>query len=193
MPTHSVVGFLDCTIHLTCQPSVSETLLYTGYKKCHGMKFQAIVVPDGMITHLAGPYRAPQNNAGVLVESCLLELMREHAIQPGSAEGDPLERRHFQLYSDSAYAVNAILVSPHTWVGALTVAEHAWNTGMGEVCISIEHVFGIVLQDCVMCHAGVPGSGVQVGSGRAWGSYGRGFSEQVAVLTCLLHPGFQSR
>ena len=111
------------------------------------MKFQAVVVPDGMIAHLAGPYRAPQNDAGVLAESHLLELMREHAIQPGSAEGDPPERRHFQLYGDSAYAVSAILVSPHAQVGALTAAEHAWNTGMGEVRISIEHAFGIVLRE----------------------------------------------
>ena len=79
-PTRSVVGFLDCTIRTTCRPSVSETLMYTGYKKCHGMKFQGITVPNGMIAHLAGPYRAPQNGAGVLADSRLLELMREHTI-----------------------------------------------------------------------------------------------------------------
>ena len=106
---------------------------------------QYITVPNGMIAHLAGPYRAPQNDTGVLADSHLLELMREHAIQPGSAEGDPPERQHFQLYGDSAYGVSAVLVSPHARVGALTVAEHAWNTGIGEVCISIEHAFGIVL------------------------------------------------
>ena len=111
------------------------------------MKFQAVAVPDGMITHLAGLYCTPQNNAGVLVESRLLEIMHEHAIQPGSAEGDPLERCHFQLYGDSAYAVSAILMSPHVWVEALTAVEHAWNTGMGEVRISVEHAFGIVLWD----------------------------------------------
>ena len=73
--------------------------------------------------------------------------MRKHAIQPGLVEGDPPERHHFQLYGDSAYAVSAVLVSPHARVGALTVAEHAWNTRMGEVCISVEHAFGIILWD----------------------------------------------
>ena len=97
-PTCSIMGFLNCTICLMCQLSMSETLLYTGYKKCHGKKFQAVVVPDRMIAHLAGPYHAPQNDARVLVESRLLTLMHEHAIQPGSVEGDPLERCHFQLY-----------------------------------------------------------------------------------------------
>ena len=42
VPTRSVVGFLNCTICVTCRLSVSETLMYTGYKKCHGMKFQGV-------------------------------------------------------------------------------------------------------------------------------------------------------
>ena len=95
------------------------------------MKFQAVAVPNRMIAHLDGPYRTPQNNAGVLSQSGLLELMREHAIQPGSVEGDPPERRYFQLYGDSTYGVSPVLVSPHARVGQLTDAERAWNTGMG--------------------------------------------------------------
>ena len=67
---------------------MSKTLMYTGYKKCHGMKFQGVVVPNGMIAHLAGLYCAPQNDARVLAESRLLKLMHEHMIQPGLVEGD---------------------------------------------------------------------------------------------------------
>ena len=59
---------------------------------------------------------------------------------------------HFQLYGDSAYTVSAILMSPHAWVGVLTAAEHAWNTEMGEVHISVKHAFGIVLQDWPFLH-----------------------------------------
>ena len=113
--------------------------------RVHGMKFQAVTVPDGMIAHLPGPYHAPQNDTRVLAESHLFELMREHTIQPGSVEGDPPEHRHFQLYCNSAYAVSAVLVSPHTLVGVLIAVEHAWNTG--EVWISIEHALGIALWD----------------------------------------------
>ena len=47
--------------------------------------------------------------------------------------------------------------------------------------------------DPVTHHAGVPGSGVQVGLGWARGSYRRGFSKRVAALTRLLHLGFQSQ
>jgi len=40
-----------------------------------------------------------------------------------------------------------MLVSPHAQVGEPTAAECAWNTNMGGVRISVEHVFGIVLQE----------------------------------------------
>src|SRR6266481_8648488 len=58
-PTRMVVGLLNCTIRKTCRPSFFKTLAYMGYKKFHGMKFQAIAVPNGMITHLDGPYHTP--------------------------------------------------------------------------------------------------------------------------------------
>ena len=31
--------------------------------------------------------------------------------------------------------------------------EQAWNTGMGEACISVEHAFGIVLWDWPFLHS----------------------------------------
>src|SRR6266481_3955382 len=83
-PTRMVVSFLNCTIRKTCCPSFFESLVYTGYKKFHGMNFQAVAVPKGMISHLDGLYHAPQNDGGVLSESRLLNLMCAHAIQPGS-------------------------------------------------------------------------------------------------------------
>ena len=88
-PTRTVVGFLNCTICPAFHLTISESLVYMGYKKCHGMKFQAVTVLNRMIVHLDGLYCAPQNNASVLMQSGLLKLMREHAIQPGSVEGDP--------------------------------------------------------------------------------------------------------
>jgi len=116
------------------------------------MKFQAIAVPNGIIAHLDSPYHTPQNDGGVLAESRLLKLMGEHVIQPGLAEGDPLERQYFQLYGDSVYGVSAVLMSPHAQVGQLTAVEHTWNTAMGGVCISVEHAFGIVLQEWTFLH-----------------------------------------
>ncbi|KAF8573138.1 hypothetical protein K439DRAFT_1399888, partial [Ramaria rubella] len=146
-PSHSLFGFIDCTIRQTCRPGTYQELAYTGYKEFHRMKFQGVVAPNGLMVHLAGPYCAPQNDCGVLHMSELLENLRMHAIQPGSREEDPLERRVFQVYGDLAYGVSPVMLSPYSRVGELMVEEQEWNRAMGGVRISVEHGFGLVLQD----------------------------------------------
>ncbi|KAF8587963.1 hypothetical protein K439DRAFT_1658793 [Ramaria rubella] len=128
-PSRSVFGYLNCTIRQTCRPLYHQCLVYTGYKKYHGMKFQAVALPNGLIGHLSGPFCAPQNNAGVL------------------AERDPPGWRFFQVYGDLAYSISPHIVSPFARVGILTLQETAWNMAMGGVRISVKHVFGLVLQD----------------------------------------------
>lgn len=141
-PCDTVFGFIDCTIRSTCRPIRSQELVYTGYKKRHGMKFQAVTIPNGLIAHLSGPYRAPQNDSGVLNESKLLDTLRQHAIQPGSYPGDPAHLRYFQVYGDSAYGLGPSVLSPFSEGREhLTAEQQAWNTAMGGVRISVEHAF----------------------------------------------------
>ncbi|KAF8583052.1 hypothetical protein K439DRAFT_1647367 [Ramaria rubella] len=64
-PTTMVFRFIDCTICQTCRPGRFQELVYTGYKKCHGMKFQGVVTPNGLMAHLCGPFHTPQNDVGV--------------------------------------------------------------------------------------------------------------------------------
>ncbi|KAF8591818.1 hypothetical protein K439DRAFT_1610921 [Ramaria rubella] len=111
------------------------------------MKFQAVALPNSLISHLFGPFHAPQNDAGVLAESEPLTNMALHTIQPGLCAGDPPGQWFFQVYGNSAYSVSPHIISPFTRVGVLTPQEMAWNTAMGGVWISVEHVFGLVLQD----------------------------------------------
>ena len=151
-PTRSIFGFLDCTIQQTCCPGDSEELVYTGYKKFHGMKFQGVVVPNGLLAHLEGPFRTLQNDSGVLKESNLLSNIEEYAIQLGSEPSDPPQDRWFQLYGDSAYSVSPFIVSPYHGRDTLTPEQCEWNKAMGRVRISVEHGFGLVLQDWPFLH-----------------------------------------
>jgi hypothetical protein len=146
-PTSSIALFIDCTIRQTCCLGKFQQLAYTGYKKFHGMKFQGLVAPNGLIVHLDGPYRTPQNDCGVLQLSELLGKLEAYGIQPGSREGDLVEYHFFQVYGDSAYGVSPLMVSPYLGVSELTADQKAWNKVMGGVHISVEHGFGLVLQD----------------------------------------------
>ncbi|KAI0742229.1 hypothetical protein C8Q80DRAFT_1065340, partial [Daedaleopsis nitida] len=42
-PLDCIWALLDCTIKATCRPKLWQRLMYTGHKKCHGQKFQALV------------------------------------------------------------------------------------------------------------------------------------------------------
>ena len=58
------------------------------------MKFQSVVVPDGLITNLSGPYKEERHDSTMLHQSGLLPLLEQHAIHIGT----PL-----CLYGDPAY------------------------------------------------------------------------------------------
>ena len=42
-------GFIDGTLRKTCLPCNFQKQAYSGHKRCHGLKFQTFVTPDGMI------------------------------------------------------------------------------------------------------------------------------------------------
>ena len=57
-PLDDCFAFDDGTVHLTCicRPgTVNQRLLYNGHKRVHGIKFQSVVTPNGMIANMYGP------------------------------------------------------------------------------------------------------------------------------------------
>ena len=54
-PENRIFGFIDGTHRSICRPStLDQKIFYSGYKKTHTIKFQAIMTSDGLIVHLAG-------------------------------------------------------------------------------------------------------------------------------------------
>ena len=52
---NKIYGFIDGTHRAICRPiMMDQKFFYSGYKKVHSVKFQAIMAPDGLIIHLAG-------------------------------------------------------------------------------------------------------------------------------------------
>ena len=48
-------GFVDGTVRPICRPKHNQRIVYNGHKRVHSLKFQSVVVPNGMIAHLYGP------------------------------------------------------------------------------------------------------------------------------------------
>ena len=53
-PLHNCFSFRDGTLQLICQPDLYERIVYNGHKRVHGLKYQYVAVPNGMIANMYG-------------------------------------------------------------------------------------------------------------------------------------------
>lgn len=59
-PLDNCFGFVDGTVRPVCRPgTLNQRLLYNGHKRVHGIKFQSVVTPNGMIANMYGPVGNP--------------------------------------------------------------------------------------------------------------------------------------
>ena len=53
-PISNCFAFVEGTVRPICRPgTVNQRLLYNGHKRVHGIKFQSVVTPDGMIANMS--------------------------------------------------------------------------------------------------------------------------------------------
>lgn len=78
-------------------PSRWQWQAYNGHKKYHALKFQAIMLPNGMFGHLYGPVEGRRNDAFLLSESGLLASCKEYAVCDNTDEHTPIEDRFLEI------------------------------------------------------------------------------------------------
>jgi hypothetical protein len=149
----SVWGFIDCTIRQICRPSRFQREAYSGHKKYHALKFQAIMLPNGMFGHLHGPFGARRNDNFLLEDSGLLCDCAEHAFRDDVPANAPYESRCLQVFGDPAYGTGRHLLSPFAGV-ELTSDQRQWNASMSSVRQNVEHGFGLVTNQWPFLNAG---------------------------------------
>lgn len=126
-------GFVDGTHIEICRPQQNQELFYSGYKKIHSVKYQSITTPDGMITHLSGPYRGQQHDASILTDSKIRDYLFQHARD--------IHGNLMNIYGDEGYASNGQVRSPYRR-RLLTDEEMAFNASMKRPRLSVEWGFG---------------------------------------------------
>ena len=65
-------GFIDGTVRAICRPSLNQRDVYNGHKRCHALKFQAFMAPNGIVANLQGPYEGRRHDSFLLHESDIL-------------------------------------------------------------------------------------------------------------------------
>jgi hypothetical protein len=127
----TVWAFIDGTLRRTCRPTYCQKAAYSGHKRCHGIKFQSVIAPDGLIVDLYGPIAGSRHDSYMLAESGLLPKLRE--LMP---EGEAI----YSIFGDPAYPQSAYLLGSFT----NTIAnsdEAEWNTVLSKVRICVEWGF----------------------------------------------------
>ena len=131
-PLPNCFGFVDGTVRRIARPKYLQRVLYNGHKRVHAIKFQSVVIPNGLTANLAGPYEGRRHDSTILQESGLLQNLRRVAHH----DGQPL-----CLYGDPAYPLNVHLQAPFPTRG-ITHEMEAYNKAMSAVRVSVEWMFG---------------------------------------------------
>lgn len=138
MAINKVWGFIDGTLRKTCRPIRFQHAAYSGHKRCHGIKFQSVVTPDGLIACLYGPIPGARHDSYMLAESELLfklqDLMPQNQQQP-----------IYALYGDPAYPQSSYIIGGYRNPVPNTDQAH-WNTAMSKVRICVEWGFKEIIQ-----------------------------------------------
>ena len=134
-PLSNVWGFIDGTARQIRRPSRGQRIWYSGHKRQHVQKFQAIMTPFGIMVHLYGPIEGQRHDARILRMSGLLDQLAQHIPRHGPNPDDV-----FVLYGDSAYPLRAYMQAP--FGGAhKTPAERQFNSLMSKSRICVEWGF----------------------------------------------------
>ena len=96
----------------------------------HGIKFQSVVLPDGLDAQMFGPVESRRHDVTLLKLSKL--HLRMQMLPPGSF-----------IYGDQAYPVRPWLLSPFRGPNK-THHMRRWSRAMRTVRISVEHGFKII-------------------------------------------------
>ena len=133
-----VVGFVDGTFHSICRPGgdgyngTLQQAFYNASKKGHGLQFELITFPDGIIGRAFGPLAGRHHDLYVARKSGLRDLLRTGAL------------KGFRLFGDKAYLGFRTWVL-HPFVNALPGSLKAkWNTYTSSYRIEVEHDIGML-------------------------------------------------
>ena len=130
-----VWGFLDGHFEEMARPIYRQQDVYSGHAKGHGLKYQAIIAPDGVVYFLEGPFEGKKNDYAMWSESRATIRLRRMMAPP---------RETLYLYGDLAYHYTFGVCAPFRTPagGELTADEAEFNRHLSAQRISIEHAFG---------------------------------------------------
>ena len=131
-PLGNCFGFIDGTVRGIARPQENQRVMYNGHKRIHSIKFQSVVIPNGLIANLHGPFEGKRHDSTMLQQTGIFNELRRVAFH----NGHPL-----CLYGDPAYPLGVHLQAPLKYT-QLTPQMVLYNAAMSEVGVAAEWLFG---------------------------------------------------
>ena len=133
-PLKNCVGYLDGSNQYISKPHLAQGILFNGHKRRHCVKWQGLMLPNGIMPMPFGPCNGKNHDALMLDRSGVVRIMRRICRSLG---------RTFQLYGDPAYPQSPWIGGPfrHT---RLNADQEDFNVRMSSTRISNEWGFGKV-------------------------------------------------
>ena len=126
-PLDNCWGFIDGTVRGICRPGKDQRVSYSGHKWKHGLKYQSVVAPNGMIANIFGPIEASHHDSYMLAQSGLLRALENISF---TNEGSPL-----CIYGDGGYPISIHLQTG--FKNAQTQEELEYNQKMSSVRVTV--------------------------------------------------------
>ena len=136
-PLSNCWGFIDGTVRAIFRPSVAQKPFYNGHKRYHGLNYQTIATPDGLIAHMYGPVEGCRHDSGMLRESGLCTQLEQLPLAPDGGI--------YCIYGDPAYPLRPQLLAPFKGAN-LTEEQQEFNKQMSAVRVSVEWAYAKVVQ-----------------------------------------------
>lgn len=114
---------------------IYQLQFYNGHKRKHAIKFQSLLLPNGIIANLFGPVNGRRHDGHLLAKSDLLSKLEQkfHTF-----------RSPPHIYSDAGYPLRKFLITP--FKGTPNRSEEIVNKKMGKLRVAVEWGFGKIVQ-----------------------------------------------
>ena len=137
-PLVNCFGFLDGTVRAMCRPGINQRVCYNGHKRVHALKFQSVILPNGMIANLYGPVEGRRHDCALLRLSGLIDQFEARPLYTVNGQ-------RFAVYGDPAYPLKEYILCPFKGAN-LTPEEGQFNSQMSSVRECVEWGFGKIVQ-----------------------------------------------
>ena len=136
-----VFGFIDGTSRACSMPGYFQGEFFSGHKRCHCMQFLSLTAPDGMILYTFGPTTGRHQDNFLVNSSGLGEEMLPHLSDLLGCGRDK-----YAVFGDPIFRLTPYVRRGFPRFGR-TDAQDMYTKIMNGARVTIEHVFGFVVQN----------------------------------------------